>query len=466
MPAKHAKEKKSKELNPFVLITWIIVVFWILSFFIPSGQFERVDNVVGPESFHILQKIYFYFFEEILTMGTSALKASGSLILSMLVVGGSLRMITETGAMDLGLDAIIKRYGDKTIAIIPILCCLLGVCGSATVFISTAITLVPICIVIAQKLKLDNAVAVGLAYLGPWIGFMASPINVSTTATAQSLAGIPQFSGFGVRLVMTVIFVLILAAFMTWYCVRIRKDPSKSVMGGQSIDSLSVEANSAYAGQKFTWKHGSILLVFVAGIVYFAIGTKLWKYGPSEMAGILFVAAVFGNIVAGKSLDEGYKTFVKGGQTMVSTVLMIILASMISAILTNGLIIDTVVYYISLPLRALPKAMAAIGMFVANCLINIPIPSGSAQANVVMPIMAPLSDVLGITRQTAILAYQYGDSFTNLMNPTSAAFMGALALAQVSFKKWMKFITPLFAVYLIPIVVSLVWATATGWMGF
>lgn len=149
---------------------------------------------------------------------------------------------------------------------------------------------------------------------------------------------------------MTVIFVLILAAFMTWYCVRIRKDPSKSVMGGQSIDSLSVEANSAYAGQEFTWKHGLILLVFVAGIVYFAIGTKLWKYGPSEMAGILFVAAVFGNIVAGKSLDEGYKTFVKGGQTMVSTVLMIILASMISAILTNGLIIDTVVYYISLPL--------------------------------------------------------------------------------------------------------------------
>ena len=158
MPAKHAKEKKSKELNPFVLITWIIVVFWILSFFIPSGQFERVDNVVDPDSFHIVQKIHVNIFQEILTMGTSALKASGSLILSMLVVGGSLRMITETGAMDLGLDAIIKRYGDKTIAIIPILCCLLGVCGSATVFISTAITLVPICIVIAQKLKLDNAV--------------------------------------------------------------------------------------------------------------------------------------------------------------------------------------------------------------------------------------------------------------------------------------------------------------------
>ena len=114
MPAKHAKEKKSKELNPFVLITWIIVVFWILSFFIPSGQFERVDNVVDPDSFHIVQKIHVNIFQEILTMGTSALKASGSLILSMLVVGGSLRMITETGAMDLGLDAIIKRYGDKT----------------------------------------------------------------------------------------------------------------------------------------------------------------------------------------------------------------------------------------------------------------------------------------------------------------------------------------------------------------
>ena len=99
MPAKHAKEKKSKELNPFVLITWIIVVFWILSFFIPSGQFERVDNVVDPDSFHIVQKIHVNIFQEILTMGTSALKASGSLILSMLVVGGSLRMITETGAM-------------------------------------------------------------------------------------------------------------------------------------------------------------------------------------------------------------------------------------------------------------------------------------------------------------------------------------------------------------------------------
>ena len=452
-----------KAMNPFVLILFIILGFYLLSFVLPSGEYTRVEGVVDPDSFHFVDKTFVNIFSEVLKMIKVAAASSGPLCFSMLVFGGSVGAITATGAFDLVFDAVIKKFGNMVIVIIPILCFLLGLCGAATVFISTAITLVPVTVMLCKKLKLDNAVAVGLAYLGPWIGFMASPINVSTTATAQTIAGIEQFSGFGLRTVMSVIFVAIVAGYMTWYSLRIRKDPSKSVMGDQSIYDLEIGSSSSFEGQSFNWKHGAIFVLFIGGVVFFAIGSKLYGYGPSEMGGIFFIIAIISSLLIGKTLDECFQEFVKGGQSMVSTVQIIIVCSLITSILSNGQVIDTVVYYISQPLRFLPRALAAVGMFVANCIINIPIPSGSAQANVVMPIMAPLSDVLGITRQTAILAYQYGDSFTNLMNPCSAAFMGALAMAQVGFKKWMKFITPLFTIFLIPIVLSLVYATVTMW---
>ena len=455
--------KKKTTMNPFVLILFIILGFYVLSFILPSGEYTRVDGVVDPDSFHIVEKSYVNIFKQVLGMVKTAAGASGTLCFSMLIFGGSVGVITATGAFDLVFDAVIAKFGNKTIIIIPILIYLLGICGAATVFISTAITLVPITVMLCKKLKLDNVVAVGLAYLGPWIGFMASPINVSTTATAQSIAGLTEFSGFGLRTVMTVIFVSIVAVYITWYCLRITKDPAKSVMGDQSIYDLEIGSSAGSEDAAFTWKHGVIFVAFVGGVVLFAVGSKLWKYGPSEMAGIFFIIALFSNVLVGKSLDQCFKEFVKGGQNMVSTVQIIIICSLITSILSSGLVIDTIVYYISLPLRYLPRALAAIGMFVANAIINIPIPSGSAQANVVMPIMAPLADVLGITRQTAVLAYQYGDSFTNLMNPCSAAFMGALAMAGVSFKKWMKWIIPLFIIFLIPIVISLVYATLTGW---
>ena len=458
-----ADKKQKSTLNPFILILFIILGFYVLSFIIPSGEYTRVDGIVDPNSFHFINKTYVNIFSEILTMVSNAVASSGTLIFSMLIFGGAVGMITETGAFDLVFDAAIKKFGDKTVLIIPVLCCLLGICGAATVFISTAITLVPITVMLCKKLKLDNTVAVGLAYLGPWIGFMASPINVFTTATAQTIAGIPQFSGFGLRTVMSIIFVAIVAIYMTWYSIRIRKNPAKSVMGNQSIYDLKIGSNNSFEGQSFNLRHGIIFVLFVGGVVFFAIGSKLWRYGPSEMAGIFFIVALVSTALVRKPLDEAFKAFTRGGQSMVSTVQIIIICVLITSILSNGHVIDTIVYYISLPLGYLPKPLAAIGMFIANAIINIPIPSGSAQANVVMPIMAPLSDVLGITRQTAVLAYQYGDSFTNLMNPCSAAFMGALAMAEVGFKKWMKFITPLFSIFLIPIIVSLIFATVTGW---
>ena len=460
---KALKTKKRSTMNTFVLVMFIILGFYVLSFVLPSGEYTRIDGAVDPDSFHFVEKSFVNLFTEILGRVSTAAASSGTLCFSMLIFGGSVGVISATGAFDRVFDAVISRFGNMTIIIIPVLCYLLGICGAATVFISTAITLVPIMVMLCKKLKLDNAVAVGLAYLGPWIGFMASPINVSTTATAQSIAGIPAFSGFGLRTVMSVIFVSIVAAFMTWYCIRIRRDPSKSVMEGQSIYDLEIGGDEEAGDVRFTWKHGLIFVLFVGGVVFFAIGSKMWGYGPSEMAGIFFIIAIFSNLLVGKSLDDCFKEFVKGGQNMVSTVQIIIICSLITSILSHGLVIDTLVYYISKPLQYMPRALAAVGMFIANAIINIPIPSGSGQANVVMPIMAPLSDVLGITRQTAILAYQYGDSFTNLMNPCNASFVGALAMAGVSFKKWMKFITPLFVIFLIPIVISLVYATVTRW---
>ena len=203
--------------------------------------------------------------------------------------------------------------------------------------------------------------------------------------------------------------------------------------------------------------------MFFASFLFFAYGSIKLKFGTTDLAAIMLTESIISTLICGWNLDEGIKVIVKGAQNMVYTIFLMIIGMSITVILNMSGITDSIVYYLSIPLNAMGTYMASIGMFIANAIINLVITSGSGQCMVVMPIMAPLADVVGITRQTAILAYQCGDGFTNLLNPINVMLLGSLGLAKCSMKHWFKLVLPLYAVFFVIICAALCVAVAIGW---
>ena len=206
----------------------------------------------------------------------------------------------------------------------------------------------------------------------------------------------------------------------------------------------------------------AILAIFLGDFIFFAAGGPTLGLGMTQLGSIMLPVAFVEGILAGYSLDDTMKNFVKGTQSMCGVMVFMVLASIMSIILNQAGVLDSIVYYISIPLSHLSSAMAAVGMFIANAFINVFIGSGSGQTVVAMPIMAPLADVVGVTRQMAVLTLQYGDGFTNLFLPTNVNLMACLAMAGVDFKRWMKFLVPCYAILFVIMVASIFIGTAIG----
>lgn len=435
-------KKLKKATNPFILLFILVAIVYLLSFIIPSGAYTRVNGVLDPNSFHYTDKIFLSPLKILNDLPIVTYKNMGKLFITMFIVGGTINVIQDTKAMDLGIFALTEKLGDKAIFMIPVLLAFTGFLGTASVMISTIIAFIPLGITIARRLDIDNVFAVGLMFLGSYTGFMASPISPITTALAQELAGIPALSGFTFRLILTLILLAVTAFYLTRYAYRVRKDKKNSVMSEITLDSFGKLEDLSH--EKFTIIHGIILIIFFGAFVLFSYGSANWKFGVSQLASVMLPVAFICGLIGKKSVEEICNSMIKGAQGMANPILFMLFATSITVILEGSGILDTVVYYTSIPLSSFGEHMAAVGMFVANAIINLGIGSGSGQAAVVMPIMAPLADVVGITRQTAVLAFQLGDGYTNLLNPINVMLLGSLTLAKTSLKDWFKLIVPLF----------------------
>lgn len=456
-----SQSKKKSVSSPFTLIFILIIIVYILSFLIPSGEYVRTSGVIDPASFHYTQKTFLSPLAIINGFPKLAYAAMGKLFITMMITAGAIQVAQDSKAMDLGVYDLVKHLQDKAIFMIPLLVAFTGFLGMASVMLSTAIAFIPLGITIARRLGIDNIFPVGLMFLGSFTGFMASPISPVTTALAQEIAGLPILSGFGFRMSVTAILLAITAAYLTWYAYRVRKDAKNSVMSEITLDSFGKLEDLSHTS--FTWRHGLVLLVFMLAFVLFAVGSKNWGFGVSELSSIMLPTAFLMGFIARMSVPQICACIIKGMQGMANPILFMLIATCITVILKGSHILDTIVYFVSIPLTQLGEMAAAVGMFVANALINLGISSGSGQAVVVMPIMAPLADVVGVSRQVAVLAYQLGDGFTNLLNPVNVILLGSLALVRASFLDWLKFILPLYGAILLVCVVSLAIAVGIGW---
>ena len=389
----------------------------------------------------------------------TVISSQGSTILAMIIVAGAIGVVTQSGALDMAIHSLTKKFANKILLIIPVIFAYFGTLSM--VGVQVVIPFVPLAITLARRMKLDNIFAASVMILGAYCGFMSSPINPFTTAVAQEIAGLPTFSGAGLRSVATVVLLAIMAGYMCWYAARVRRDPEQKRYG--QVGFFRLWGIAGLRGSEDDHSAGADVGHFFAGFILFGVLAAKYQFGTTQLSSIMLPTAFLCGIVNGWGVDKIMKGFIKGAQMQIIPIVVMILACAVPTILDQSGILDSVVYYLSLTLDGFSSAFAAIGMFVANAVINMAIPSGSAQAVAVMPIMAPLSDVLGVSRQVAVLAYQFGDGFTNLLNPACAPLIGCLAAARCTLKDWFKLVIPLYIIVFFVCCAFLVIATMIGW---
>jgi uncharacterized ion transporter superfamily protein YfcC len=369
--------------------------------------------------------------------------AAADIIFFIFIVGGAFAVVRATGAPDAGIAALLRRLGH-----VPGLLLFGGMfvfaVGSSTIGMAEEyLPFVPLLLVLCVGMGYDAVTAVGVVCLGFGIGYGVATINPFTVLVAQDIAGLEPGSGLGFRLMLFPVFLGIGFHHLWRYAQRVKRDPTTSLVADQEIPLPGPPADATH----MTAIHVVSLALTVGAFALIVLGIQAWGWGLREMGAVfLGLTVVLGGVLAARGrmdADTVARAFCTGAAELMTTALLVGFARAIIVVLEEGRVVDTIIHAIATPLGHLGASAAAVGMFVVQGLCSFVIPSGSGQAYVTMPIMAPLGDLVGVSRQTAVLAFQLGDGLTNSIVPTNAVLVGYLAMAGVPLERWLRFALPL-----------------------
>lgn len=445
-------KKKFVFPNTYVIIILMMIVAVLLTWIIPSGEFERVkdevskQSIIIPGTFKYIENNPISLFKIPVYIMKGLAKAS-DIVFLVIIVGGAFNIIIETGMFQSFAGRLTKIFSNKEVLIIPAFSTIFAL-ACTTMGVNTFIGFAPIAVIIARSIGYDAIVGVSMVALGGAIGFSTGTFNPFTTGVAQSLAGLPIFSGLGYRFVCLVVFLIVTNIYIIWYAKKIKANPESSVVYEMEQENKKIEV-SEKQHDKIEGRHYLILLIVIACFVLLVYGSQNWKWKLQENAAMFIWMGVLSGFAYGFGPSKIAEEFTKGAKKLVYGALMIGMANGISLILTDGKILDTTVQYLGGLLVTLPSYLQAAGMFLMQLLINGLITSGSGQAAATMPIMLPVADIIGITKQTTVLAFNFGDGLSNYILPTSSALMGFIAMVGISYSNWMKFMWKLFLIWIV-----------------
>lgn len=455
-------DKKSKIRMPdsYIILFIMLIIAALATYVIPAGTYERKEGglvpTVIPGSYTNIESDPIGFMGFFLSI-QEGMMAAASIIFLVLIIGGSFSVINATGAIDAGIMSLINKTRSKKIILVVSMATVFSIAGFLGVLHTAVIAFIPVGVIVARAFKLDAIVGVAIVYLGAYSGYTVAGIDPITTGFGQEIAGLPVFSALWYRFIIYLIILTTSIIYIIYYIKKIENDPSKSIMGDKKFnDSENTNEIEEKENLKFTSLRKIILLFFAICMTVYTIGVFQQGWGLNEMTALFLFIGIGTALISRMNGNKFVQEFVKGAQGMVYAALIVGLARSIVVILENGVILDTVVNTISLIVQPLPTVLGALSLYFFNLLFNLIITSGSGQAAIVIPIMAPLADIIGITRQTAVLAYNMGDGFTNTIAPTSGILMASIAVAGVSWVKWLRFMLPLLGVWIIVGIVALV----------
>ncbi|MTI68254.1 MAG: putative basic amino acid antiporter YfcC [Firmicutes bacterium] len=449
------ESKKKKKFNiphTYVILFSVILIMSLLTYIIPAGEFTRLEDpktgktVVDPASFHSVEQNptgVFDLFQSI----PKGMKDAASIVFFIFIVGGSFQIITATGAVEAGISRVALTLKGKEKLMIPVFLVLFSIAGGTFGMAEEAIVFVPIGIALARALGYDAITGTAMITLGAACGFTSGFMNPFTVGVAQKVSELPLFSGIEIRLVILVVMLIVTIIYVMRYADKVRKDPSKSIVKDleeKEKDKIIDLSNVP----DLTKRHILVLLAIIGGfiLIIWGVFTKGWYI--TEIGSAFLAMGIIGGFLGGLGPSKVGEEFVKGAKSIVFGALVVGVARGILIVMQDGMILDSIINGLASAIETLPKTISVLGMYVVQVVINFFIPSGSGQAATTMPIMTPLADLIGVTRQTAVMAYQFGDGFTNSIIPTSAALMGVLSVAKINYEKWVKFLWPLMLIWL------------------
>ncbi len=415
--------------HPLVLLVIFALLAAAASYVVPAGEYQRRDDpVTGREvvvsgTYHAVEPAPVSPFEAVVAIPKGAADAA-SVIFLVFLVGGAFAVVEKTGALTFAVNWLVQRLQNREIVVVPVASIAFGAGGALMQMSEELIAFVPVLLLLTRRLGYNPLVGVAISMGAATIAACFSPIDPFMVGIAQKVAGVPLLSGSAYRMIF-------LAIAMTYWIIATMRYAGRT--------RITPEAYELDLHDKLDPRMAVILALVLATFVMFVVGVMRFGWGFDELSGLFFVMGVTAGLVGRLRLNGTADAFVEGFRSMAFAVLLIGFARAIYLVLEQGHIVDTIVHALFLPIADLPPALSAIGMMIAHGLIHLPVPSSSGHAVLTMPILIPVSDLIGLSRQVAILAYQYGIGLVDLIIPTNGALMAMLAAMGVPYGEWLKF---------------------------
>ena len=465
----HLSMQKTFSLTIYGLIVSIMLVVAGLTWLLPAGQYDtqekdgRTYTVAG--SYHQVESAP-QGLGAVLTAPAKGFKDCADIIVFIFITGAIFTILERTGTVNaviLGTSYLFSKREKLKKWFIPASMVLFSLGGAVFGMEEETLIFIPLFIPLALSLGYDSLVGVSIPFLGAWAGFCSAFMNPFTVGISQGIAQLPLYSGLGYRLVVWCICTATVIAFVTWYGEKIRKNPSKSITFQADQERRKHLDLTTVQKPQFKRSHIIISVVFALGMIGLVIGVAVYEWYIVEISGLFLGVGLLCALIARLSLNQTTDAIIDGARSMVSVAVMLALARAIVVLASDGRILDTVLHAIASLIGHMHPLAAVEGMFVAHSFLNFFIASGSGQAVLTMPVMIPLSDLMHISPQLSILAYQFGEGWTNAIIPTAPVTMAALGMAGIPWLKWAKWNIKLQIILAILSVLLLIPPYLMGW---
>ena len=432
--------------HPLVLLTAGVILAAAASYVLPAGEYERRDDeatgrvVVVAGTYEEVEPNRVNLFEAMVALPRGMIDAA-DIIFLVFLIGGAFTVVDATGALRRGVTSLTRALRGRDLLIIPVVAVPFAIGGVVQNLQEEIIPLIPVLLILTRRIGFNAMVAVAMSAGAAFVGSAFSPINPFQVAIAQQLAELPLASGALFRIV----FLLIALAF--WIAMTMRyahRTRDRGQAGGGATAGIDGSAGGGDGGEGVRVSDWGIFALVGAAFGLAVIGMLLWGWGFNELSAAFFIMGVIVGLLAGLGVGGTTEAYLRGFREMTFAGLLIGFARAIYVVLQDGRVVDTIVHGLFTPLEGLPVLASAFGMVAAQAAIHVPVPSVSGQAVLTMPVLVPLSDLLGMSRQVTVLAYQYGAGLCELLTPTNGALMAILASAKVRYEDWIRYVGPLY----------------------
>jgi uncharacterized ion transporter superfamily protein YfcC len=441
--------------DPLTLLVACVVVAAGLSYVLPAGEYQRREDpqtgrqVVVVGTYQRVDPNPVGLFDAIVAIPRGMANAAD--VVFMILFGtAAFTVVDRTGALRTGVSWLVSRLGHRRLLIIPAVSVFFAVGGVVENMQEEVIALIPVLTMLARRLGFTPIVAVAMSLGSAFVGASFSPINPFQVVIAQQVADVPRLSGWAFRSVFLVVAVAV------WILATMRHaSRTRDLHPAETPDEHPIQP-------AHVTRHLIILGVVVLTFVMLAWGLLAWGWDFNRLTALFFVMGVVVGLVGKLGLSGTARAYTEGFRDMALAAVIVGVARAIFVVLEDGRIVDTIVHGLFTPIADLPRAVAALAMMAAHMGVHFPVPSVSGQAVLTMPIMAPLADLLGMSRQISVLAYQYGAGMADMITPTNGGLMAVLTTAGVKYEEWLRFAAPWFALLVALGAVAVVVALATG----